>query len=161
MAGNRKDSDDPIYARMRELARGGRVPLAAGDDEPPEAGSVRGTANRQAAGTASPSNAFGDRETPGMTSPPADAEDGSEELTDRSISSVLARLDARKAAMTGAGSADVSVSNRSLDTIVEEVLRPILADWLDRNLERVVRDQVDAALQAELAARERNGASNS
>lgn len=153
MAGNRKDTDDPIYARMRELARGGRVPLAAEDDEPPGAS--------PAYGTAAASNAFGDRESPGTTSASADAEDGSEDLTDRSISSVLARLDARKAAVSGAGSTGVSVSNRSLDTIVEEVLRPILADWLDRNLERVVRDQVDAALQAELAARERNGASNS
>lgn len=73
-----------------------------------------------------------------------------------SISGALARLKAREAALAAkAAERGPAVSNRPLDQVVEDVLRPILSDWLDRNLERIVREQVDAALQAEIAARDR------
>lgn len=74
-----------------------------------------------------------------------------------SVGDVLARLGQRDAPPPPGAKA--GVSSRPLDEIVEDVLRPILADWLDRNLERIVRDQVDAALQAEIAKRERTGKS--
>jgi len=150
MAGDRNDTDDTLYARMLKLAREGRPPSGAADGEPPGLKSAAASESRPASAASEPESG-----------PEAAAEPDSGGMADRSVSSVLARLDARKAAMSGASTAGVPVSNRPLDAIVEDVLRPILTEWLDRNLERVVRDQVDAALQAEVAARERNGSSDS
>lgn len=137
MAGDRNNTDDAFYARIRKLAQQAQHAAPVEDDEPLDLTTV---VNLQSSAD------FGDDAAPASSA-------------DRSISGVLARLDAREAAVGGGDAAGMSASNRSLDTIVEDVLRPILADWLDRNLERVVRDQVDIALQAEVAARERNRSS--
>jgi hypothetical protein len=69
---------------------------------------------------------------------------------DRSISGTLAKLDAREAGQSANATGDrLTVSNRPVDALVEEALRPLLTEWLDRNLDRIVREQVDAALRAE------------
>jgi cell pole-organizing protein PopZ len=140
MASDPYDSDEAFYAHIRELARKAEQVAQAEADEPADL-----------------TRPGGDRQS--HAGQGHDAEPGSS--SDRSISGVLARLDARKAGTSGGDAAGPSVSNRPLDAIVEDVLRPILADWLDRNLERVVRDQVDIALQAEVAARERKRSSGS
>jgi len=36
----------------------------------------------------------------------------------------------------------MTVSNRSLDELVQEMLRPMVQEWLDQNLERVVKEHV-------------------
>ena len=138
MASDPYDSDEAFYAHIRELARQAEQAAQAENDEPPDL---------RAVGEECQSHADQGHDAMPGSSP------------DRSIGGVLAQLDARKAGMRGDNAASLSASNRSLDAIVEDVLRPILADWLDRNLERVVRDQVDIALQAEVAARERNRSS--
>jgi uncharacterized protein len=49
-----------------------------------------------------------------------------------------------------ASEASVQVSTRSLDEIVEAALRPMIQEWLDQNLERIVREQLaDVAAGAE------------
>lgn len=68
---------------------------------------------------------------------------------DRSIQGTLAKLAAREKARAEGDDKGVSVSTRSLDDVVMEALRPVLSEWLDANLERIVREQVDEALRAE------------
>ena len=49
------------------------------------------------------------------------------------------------------------MSERSLDRLVEEMLRPMVQEWLDRHLERIVREQTDRTLRAALDARGDDG----
>ena len=74
---------------------------------------------------------------------------------DRSISGALAKLDAREVAQSAHTTDDrLTVSNRPLDALVQEALRPLLTEWLDANLDRIVREQGDAALRAETSQAE-------
>lgn len=173
MTGDRKDLGNVLYDRIRKWA---------GDSRAAEAG--RGESKSQWSSSASPSETpsprlikpaktAGQGPTENYFGMPAEADaavgyaddepetPGPAPMTGRSIGSVLARLDARQAEKDHQETATGTVSNRSLDAIVEDLLRPMLSDWLDQNLERIVREQVDEALQAEIDARERNNPSDS
>jgi cell pole-organizing protein PopZ len=147
-------SDEDFFARLRRAAHPGAA-VATTEDEPLELTAVVAAvadnapnvldAASQTAAPKTLADRFAERAQAAAAPPEG-----------RSVASVLSRLDAREAVLAAARKEGIGVSNRPLDAIVEEVLRPILTDWLDRNLERIVRDQVDAALQAEVAARERS-----
>jgi cell pole-organizing protein PopZ len=68
---------------------------------------------------------------------------------DQSIRGALAKLAERDNVRPAESEDSISVSTRSLDDLEREAWRPVLAEWLDRNLERIVREQVDEALRAE------------
>lgn len=52
------------------------------------------------------------------------------------VSQAAAMLDKKPAAATAA-----TVSNRSLDAIVEDVARGMIQEWLDKNMERIAREE--------------------
>ena len=145
-------SDEEFYARVRQLARqanNGRP--ATSDDEPLELTSV---VDSDPAETGDAPLELVERANDGATAEPAPlpSTPDSRRPRDRSISSALAKLDAREASQSGTD--DLSVSNRPLDAIVQEMLQPMLQAWLDQNLERIVERRVEEALRAELAARQ-------
>ena len=47
--------------------------------------------------------------------------------------------------MKAAASSSATVSNRSLDAIVEEVARGMIQEWMDKNMERIVREEAAKA----------------
>lgn len=178
MSGDRKDFGNVLYDRIRKWAADGRASEAGRGESKSqwspsaslsETPSPRLIKPAKTAGQG-PTQDYSTRDYFGMPAE-ADAAVGHADdepeapepspMTGRSIGSVLARLDARQAEKDSQETAAGTVSNRSLDAIVEDLLRPMLSDWLDQNLERIVREQVDEALQAEIAARERNNPSES
>lgn len=52
---------------------------------------------------------------------------------------------AASAAAASTGAAGATVSNRSLDAIVEDVARGMIREWLDANLERIAREEAAKA----------------
>ena len=169
MTGERKDFGNVLYDRIRKLAGESRNSGAIRGEDRPQRPAAEAPSPRliKPARTAAQHAAEEYDEAP--PEPEAKAAEPGEEAqastppptADRSIGSVLARLDAREAALSEPEGAGGTVSNRPLDAIVEDMLRPMLSDWLDRNLERIVREQVDEALQAEFAAQERQRSSDS
>lgn len=76
---------------------------------------------------------------------------------DNTVGAVAERLRRRQRAQGGALTGRETVSERSLDRLVEEMLRPMVQEWLDRHLERIVREQTDRTLRAALDARGDDG----
>jgi len=57
------------------------------------------------------------------------------------VSAALSMLENREDG-EGESASGMTVSNRSLDELVQEMLRPMVQEWLDQNLERVVKEHV-------------------
>ena len=42
--------------------------------------------------------------------------------------------------------AGVTVSNRSLDALVQDMVRPMIQEWINQNMERIVREEAAKAV---------------
>jgi cell pole-organizing protein PopZ len=62
------------------------------------------------------------------------------------VAAAAAMLAASQAKTTPASDTAATVSNRSLDAVVQDVMRPIVQEWLDNNLERIVREEAAKAV---------------
>ena len=62
------------------------------------------------------------------------------------MAAAAAMLAASQAKTTPAADTAATVSNRSLDAVVQDVMRPIVQEWLDNNLERIVREEAAKAV---------------
>ena len=156
MTDRSRDIDEQLSADIRRLAGRGSTPSPQGEDAPLDLTSVVAPSEPPLVLTERVSQ---DPSAPPATppAPPSDAPTTSAgEPVDRSISGTLAKLDAREAALetteAKAESEDMSVSNRRLDEVVQEAIRPMIADWLDQNLERIVREEVAARIEMEQGA---------
>lgn len=155
-------TDEEFYARIRELAHQATPPEVPsdGDDEPLELTTVVSPSPRIGPDEHNDAMLLTQPMNPASAAPamaaPFRESDGPQ---DRSISGALAALEAREVAQQA--STGPTVSNRPLDAIVQEMLRPMMQEWLDSNLDRIVREQVDAALTAEREKFEAEGGEQS
>lgn len=147
-------SDDDIFAEMgRMLAQDqlGAAPAkprpakpataAAGEDAPLELTHVVKPGKPQmapqpaaAAATVTPSPVPA-RPAPPVAPPVAAPSKGTK------IGEAVAMLDGQPKAAAG-----VTVSNRSLDTLVQDMVRPMIQEWINQNMERIVREEAAKAV---------------
>ena len=57
------------------------------------------------------------------------------------IGEAVAMLDGQPKAAAG-----VTVSNRSLDALVQDMVRPMIQEWINQNMERIVREEAAKAV---------------
>tara|TARA_R110002096_G_scaffold50380_8_gene132261 strand:- start:1057 stop:1545 length:489 start_codon:yes stop_codon:yes gene_type:complete len=153
MTDNLRDLDPNLSARIRRLAAGGSETDMAKDGKPLELTAVAAPdeepllLTERASGAASASAGREAQRQPPLRPTAASP-------ADHSISGTLAKLDARKADLEAGNrpnaikAATPTVSDRPLDELVLEAVRPMVADWLDGNLERIVREEVAKAVAA-------------
>lgn len=139
-------SEDEIFARMERMlsqeqqapktpATAPAAPRPAGTSAPGplELTQIRKMGNPPAAKPAAPAEA--PAPTPTMLP-------GGPRAGGITPGQAAARLDN---SMKAAASSSATVSNRSLDAIVEEVARGMIQEWMDKNMERIVREEAAKA----------------
>ncbi len=126
-------SDDDIFAEMGRMLAQDQLakpaPPGAGNDLPLELTTIVKPGKPQPAKPAAP--AASPSPSPATAAKPAAPAAGTK------IGDAVAMLDGQPKAGTS-----VTVSNRSLDSLVADLTRPMIQEWINKNLERIVREEI-------------------